>query len=256
MKNEVYYQKFLAEIYDEAPYFGQTRSNETDKFNSFYYNNLKDNKGKILELGCGTGVLTIPLAKAGHKLDSVDLSEHMQNVLSAKLKNEHEDVSKNIRQFVFDATKFKGEELYSAIVMSGVIVALPDADLQIDLLNNCYQNLEARGRIYMDFPQPMYKVIRNGELSEFTRFRTKNGELYFLNINYKNNEYTQVQDWNVIFTKMEKGRKGEVIDIDLKIRYIFSSEIELMLKKCGFKMIEIDTNYADGLGFSVIAEKV
>ena len=53
----------------------------------FYLEYASGFGGGILELGCGTGRIAIPLAEAGHDITALDLSEDMLAVLSAKLTN-------------------------------------------------------------------------------------------------------------------------------------------------------------------------
>lgn len=50
--------------------------------NTFFKNELY-----IVDLGAGTGIFSIPLAKAGHQVVSVDLSEPMLKQMAAKLQN-------------------------------------------------------------------------------------------------------------------------------------------------------------------------
>ena len=45
-------------------------------------------KGEILELGCGTGRIALPLAKAGFRVTGLDLSEQMLDIFREKIKNE------------------------------------------------------------------------------------------------------------------------------------------------------------------------
>ncbi len=255
---KIQYDKFLSEIYDDAPYFGQGRSRELDKFNAFYFDYMSPADPRVLEFGSGTGMLSIPLARAGFNVDSVDISPHMHDVMSDKLRSESNQVADNINQIVADATTFNGVEPYSSIVMpEGILIALPEQQLQVSLLESCHRNLKRGGRIYTDFFQPRYKIIYHKTDTEYTRFRTKAGERYLLGIHFKNDEYTQIQDWNVVFTKIENGvATDEVIEMDLRFRYVFYSEIQWMLKHCGFRVIDIDVNHADGRGFAVIAEKV
>lgn len=255
--DDIYYEEFLSRIYDDSPYFGQGRSKEPEVFNGFYFEHLKDKQKRILEFGSGTGMLTVPLARKGFKLDSVDISPYMHQVLAEKLEKEDRKVVENVNQIVADAITYQADELYDSIVMpEGILIAIPDAKLQMDLLRSCNRNLKTGGRIYTDFFQPRYHVIYHQEISEFSRFRTQNGELYLFNINYTSDQYTQVQNWNVIYTRMENEKEVETIELNVKFRYLFYSEIKLMLTLCGFKVIEIDVNYAGGRGFSVIAEKI
>ena len=254
---DIYYEKFLSDIYDDAPYFGQARSKDLNTFNNFYYQNLINEGEKILEFGSGTGMLTVPLAQRGYKIDSVDISPFMHDVLTRKLNKEKPEIAKNVNQIVADALSFKSDNLYSSIVMpEGILIALPDSKLQMGLLQSCHRNLVKGGRIYTDFFQPRFDVIYADYLHETTRFRTKSGEPYLFDIKYTSNKYTQIQNWNVTFSKTENGTVGEIIELDVKFRYLFYSEIQHMLALCGFKVIEIDKDYAGGRGFSVIGEKL
>ena len=67
-KKKQHYDNFLAEIYEYSPYFGKERR-EKDYATQYYIDNLPDKKdGRILELVTCTGLLTIPIAKAGYKI--------------------------------------------------------------------------------------------------------------------------------------------------------------------------------------------
>jgi len=51
----------------------------------FYLEYVKQQKGEILELGCGTGRVALALAEAGFRVTGLDLSEQMLDVFRAKL---------------------------------------------------------------------------------------------------------------------------------------------------------------------------
>lgn len=255
--DDVYYERYLSQIYDDTPYFGQARSREPDKFNGFYFENLKNRSRRVLEFGPGTGMLTVPLAKAGYKLDSVDISPDMHDVLSAKLSREDPSVAANVNQILGDATVYQGPEPYESIVMpEGILIAIPDRDLQFALLENCHRNLQPGGRLYTDFFQPRYKIIHQKVVEEHTRFTTRSGDDYLLSMTFDNDEYTQIQKWHCVFTRQSGPAKGERTEVDVTFRYLFVSEIDLMLRLAGFKVIQIDIEFADRRGFAVIAEKI
>src|SRR5215467_6976326 len=106
----VSYEKFIADIYDSSPFFGQGKARELEKFNAPYFRHLKGRPKRVLEFGSGTGMLTIPLARAGYELDSVDISPFMHDVLSRKLQHEDQAVQRNVNQIVADATTYAGSE--------------------------------------------------------------------------------------------------------------------------------------------------
>ena len=62
----------------------------------FYLKYAKNQNGKILELGCGTGRVSIELAKAGYFVTGLDLSETMLGIYKEKLKILPKNIQENI----------------------------------------------------------------------------------------------------------------------------------------------------------------
>jgi hypothetical protein len=161
-----------------------------------------------------------------------------------------------VRQILADATTYRGDEPYDSIVMpEGVLLALGTRELQLALLDNCHRNLGPGGRIYADLAQPRYKLLHDQTLEEHTRFRTRSGDDYLLSVTFRYDRYSQIETWNAVFARQRPPAAAPPIDVTLSFRTLFHSEIELMLERCGFRLIDIDVNLARGLGFAVIAEK-
>ena len=80
---------------------------------AFYKNVCKTRGGKVLELCCGTGRLTIPLHKSGIDIDGVDISASMLE--RAKQKAGEEGAS--IRFYQQDILKLKLPEQYNIILI-------------------------------------------------------------------------------------------------------------------------------------------
>lgn len=250
------YERFIADIYDHSPFFGQGKTRELDKFNAPYFRHLAGRPGPLLEFGTGTGNLSIPLARAGYRFDSVDISPYMQAVARLKLSNEDERVVRNVNLIVADATTYESPEPCNSIVMpEGILIAIADAEVQMALLRSCHRNLKARGRIFTDFFQPYYKAIDQGTLTEHTRFRTPDGKLYLMTMEITTDRYTQVQQWKATYTLVENGEQREPVEVILQFRYVFCSEVRWMLQAAGFCAIDIDVDFADARGFFVVAEK-
>ena len=64
-------QPFLADLYDLVPGYASRRDLE------FYLELCRSARGKVLELGCGTGRVLIPAAAEGVDIVGLDLSPHM-----------------------------------------------------------------------------------------------------------------------------------------------------------------------------------
>ncbi len=69
---------FVAEIYDHIPPY----RNRPDV--DFYLEMARESGGSVLELGCGTGRVCIPVAQEGFEIMGLDLSEHMLDICRAE----------------------------------------------------------------------------------------------------------------------------------------------------------------------------
>ena len=63
--------------------------------------------GPILELGCGTGRILLPLARAGYDITGIDLSVHMLDVCRAKAQAEPPEVRNRITVLESDMSAFR-----------------------------------------------------------------------------------------------------------------------------------------------------
>src|SRR5580698_3389587 len=66
------YDGFIADYYDESP---MVRGRVGDV--AFYRHAVDEFGDPVLELGCGTGRITLALAEAGHPVTGLDISERM-----------------------------------------------------------------------------------------------------------------------------------------------------------------------------------
>src|SRR5260370_41987261 len=66
------YDSFIANYYDESP-VGKGRTQDVP----FYRDAAREFGDPVLELGCGTGRITMALAEAGTRITGLDLSERM-----------------------------------------------------------------------------------------------------------------------------------------------------------------------------------
>ena len=128
MKNVEEYQ--TPEIYD-----AEYRS--TDDFNIFL--GIKD-KGKVLDLACGTGRLTIALAKSGLLCTGLDVCEAMLKHASNKSKG------LPVQYLLGDMTSFKLQEKFDLITMAGnAFQALLSEKEQIEMLSCVKEHLNENG---------------------------------------------------------------------------------------------------------------
>lgn len=129
---------------------------DTDK--DFFQNELLSTKGKVLEVGTGTGRLFISALNKGADIYGLDISESMLEVLNDKLPgDQHYRISQqNIIDFSFD---FKFDLI---IAPFRVISHLLDKHEQIKAINNVYNHLNEEGRFIFDVFVPNLNQLING----------------------------------------------------------------------------------------------
>jgi ubiquinone/menaquinone biosynthesis C-methylase UbiE len=91
---------FVAELYDHVvPY-----RNRQDV--AFFVEMARQSDGAVLEIGCGTGRVLIPTARAGKEIIGLDLSEPMLAVCREKLSREPAEVQSRARLVQGDMRQF------------------------------------------------------------------------------------------------------------------------------------------------------
>ncbi len=113
--------------------------------------------GPVLELGIGTGRLALPLAARGLRVEGIDGSADMVEVLRAKPGGEH------IRVTIgdFSTTRVEGE--FGLVVLStNTIYALPSQDAQVECFRNAAAHLRPGGRFVVEAWVPDLAAFSRG----------------------------------------------------------------------------------------------
>ena len=133
------YQGFFAEFYDLL----HERSRDAIIFPQL----LKAYGTKVLEIGCGTGRLSIPLAKAGYEVTGLDNAPDMLMLLYAK-----EYPKKNLRIVEGDARCLMLDERYDVIILGcNFINQFVNADDVAVILSRCRKHLVPQGIVLYHF---------------------------------------------------------------------------------------------------------
>jgi len=134
------YPKNFARFYDLI--YHQQRDSVD---NEYFLNEISQTKGKILELGVGTGRLFVNALKEGADIYGIDISQSMLEVLNKKLtKEQRKRISlQNIIDFSID---FKFDLI---IAPFRVVMHLLEKEKQIRAINNVFEHLNKNGRFIL-----------------------------------------------------------------------------------------------------------
>ncbi len=208
--------------------------------NDYFQNEIINTKGKILEVGAGTGRLFINALKQGADIYGLDVSQSMLDVLLSKLsKDHHKRISlQNIIDFSFD---FKFDLI---IAPFRVMMHLLEKGDQIKALNNVYKHLENNGRFIFDVFVPDLNQLMNGlkNLTDFEgeyepgkrlkRTVTTNPDLInqIIEVNFR-------LDWDE-----DNGTKSS--EWILPLRFFFRYELEHLVERSKFREYKISGDYS------------
>ena len=124
----------------------------------------REQDGPLLEVGAGTGRLTLPLARDGHALTALDPSPAMLAIARAKA------AAAGLDGIAFVEGRLPGAELpraaFAAVLFpADVFLACADAAEQVAALRDAAASLAPRGRVALDLPGPGHWLdpARNGE---------------------------------------------------------------------------------------------
>ena len=127
----------------------------------FYLNQIKKFSYPVLELACGTGRLTIPIASEGYQITGLDISKSMLS--AARRKSKEKDL--NIEWISSDCRMFKLDKKFNVIFLPfNSIAHLHDLE-SIDSCFSCVRDhLTKDGRFIIDIFNPHFKfLLRNPE---------------------------------------------------------------------------------------------
>lgn len=140
----------IAGIYD-----GEYRDFSADV--ALYLSILHDERvlGPLLELGCGTGRVALPLVRAGYRVTGVDVSPTMLAHARRHRSGLPADEAMRLRFSLQDMTRFSFPRRFSAAIIAFSTLALvTDPRARTRCLERSHAHLDPGGLLLIDLPQP------------------------------------------------------------------------------------------------------
>ena len=234
-------------IYDANIYDGMnTNINDLQ----FYKRWLPKNKNaRILELCCGTGRLTIPIAKEGYNITGVDFTASMLEQAKTKASNEGLEIA-----FIeADMRTLDVSETYDCIFIPfNSIHHLYTNDDVFKAFASVKKHLKKDGVFLLDCFNPNIQYIVEAEkaLTEIAKYTTKDGRDILIKQILKYDNKTQVNhiEWHYFIN----GTFDSVQKLDMRL--FFPQELDSYIQNSGFKIIQKFGEFEEGI-FKNTSEK-
>lgn len=217
-------------IYDASIYDGMN-TNLADL--QFYKKWLpKDKHAQILELCCGTGRLTLPIAQDGYNISGVDYTSSMLEKAKAKASEaglEVEFIEADIRSL-----NLQKEYDLIFIPFNSIHHLYSNEDL-FKAFNVVKNHLKKGGLLLLDCFNPNIHLIVDGqkELKEITTYTTTDGRAIMIKQKMRYESKTQINriEWHYFIN----GAFNSIQNLDM--RMFFPQELDAYLKSNGFDII-------------------
>jgi SAM-dependent methyltransferase len=228
------YDSFIAEYYDASPVVAG-RAQDI----SFYRSAAREFGDPILELGCGTGRVTLALAAEGYRVTGLDVSERMLAQAESKRANLPREAQERIHLVQGDMAGFElGEKFRCILIPFRPFQHLLETHQQINCLIRARKHLKRGGKLIVDFfqtdPRRMHDpaFLEERYVGEFALPDGRHAVLTERATAF--HRASQCNDVEMIYAVRHPDGRKERLVFAFTVRYFFRYEVEHLLARCGF----------------------
>ncbi|MBD3162911.1 MAG: methyltransferase domain-containing protein [Candidatus Eisenbacteria bacterium] len=235
---------FVAELYDRVvPYRDRPDV-------PFYVEEAVRSLGPVLELGCGTGRVLIPIAREGIRITGLDLSVSMLAVCRARLAEEPDEVRQRAEIVQGDMRCFALNRRFAlATIPFRAFQHLTAVEDQLSCLDSVHRHLDEGGRLILDLFNPslpsLVQEIEPGKpMGEDPEFEMPDGRRVVRSFRLRSRDWhAQLLDVEMIYAILHPSGRIERLVHRFPLRYFFRFEVEHLLHRAGFRVERLYSGY-------------
>ncbi|VAW43503.1 hypothetical protein MNBD_CHLOROFLEXI01-2184 [hydrothermal vent metagenome] len=240
-------------MYDKiARFYDLTHANLTADI-PFILQLAADSDGSVLELGCGSGRLLLPLAQAGFQVTGVDSSAGMLARAKARLVEVETAVQQRVTLVEADMTSLTmpSENRFGLILIPYNTFMHLDTVQALLALRQARSYLAENGRLFIDLPNPLdIASISDDQLLSLENVLTdpESGELIVHLVSNQLDSANQTLHitWIYDVSQPSGGAINRTVAQAI-YHYRYPHQIELLLQESGFKLAHLLGNYDQSL---------
>lgn len=220
------------------------KGNEIQKYDIDlnFYEKYVNKHTRILEIGCGTGRVTIPLASKCESIVGLDLSESMLNRFQQKLKCIDLNDKNNIKLVREDMTNFNLNQHFDLIIFPGLaFLSLTSDQLRVECLECVKNHMSDDCIVIIDqFNPNPDKLNTNSERLDFEYFDDEIGytiKKYSIQKGHDGNN--QVISMKYIYKVFDNENLIDEIEDDFKLGYLFNDQAKKLFASVGLEIKNI-----------------
>ena len=215
----------------------------------FFVDAARESGGPVLEVGCGTGRVLIPTARAGVSITGLDLSPQMLDVCRRGLRQEDHAVQQQVVLVHADMRDFDlSGKFRLATIPFRPFQHLLTVDEQLACLACVWRHLVDGGRLVFDVFNPSLDAIvaalTSEEVGDEPEFTMPDGRrVVRRQRTVARDRFRQVDQHELIYYVTHPDGRQERLVHAFPLRYLFRFEIEHLLVRAGFEVEHIYASF-------------
>ncbi len=215
----------------------------------FYVAMAEQTRGAALEIGCGTGRVLIPIARAGVEIVGLDLSRSMLSLCREQLAHEPSEVQARVRLLEGDMRHFELHRQFHLITLPfRPFQHLLAVEEQLSCLQHIHRHLTSDGRVIVDLFNPSLPYLVGEKYFEESEpepeFTMPDGRKVTRRFRFTGRDHIrQVNDVELIYYVTHPNGRHERLVHAFGMRYFFRFEVEHLLARAGFVVEALYGNY-------------
>ena len=235
-------------MYDQiAEYYDLTHADLTEDI-PFILQLAQEQPGTVLELGCGSGRLLLPLAKAGIAVTGIDNSEAMLQRARQKIAMETTAVLQKITLIQEDMSRFHiPDQTFALVVIPYNTFMHLDDKTAVSTLRCIKRCLAENGRLFIDLANPL--TIANTPEDQLISLENhiihpQSGDhILHMAANKLDSEQQQLHITWIYDRSPANGGAIQRTIAQATYHYRYPHQIELLLHETGFKLESLCGDY-------------
>jgi SAM-dependent methyltransferase len=204
-------------------------------------------KGPVLELGCGTGRLLLPLARAGHTVIGLDNSPAMLARARSRISAESNPVQQRLTLLEADMTNFSLDtKVTLAIIPYNTLLHLEPSKME-QVFKAIGRNMDDNGRLFIELVNPQLAAQTpddRGLTLERVMVDPETGEtIVQLASSWADQSRHLLHITWLYDVSPPQGGAVHRTAVQATYHYIYPHEVELLLKSAGFRLAGIYGSY-------------
>jgi SAM-dependent methyltransferase len=200
--------------------------------------------GTILELGAGTGRVTLALAEAGHTVVGLELSDGMRAIAQQKIAEA--ELTDRVQLIAGDMRRFKIDQHFG-LVIAPINTFLHNLTLddQLATLSSIKKHLRPGGLLVLDCfnPDPAHAADDRRLILQRNAIDPDTQQSAQLWLARTTDWGQQLQEITYFADQVDAQRQIRRATLATKFRFIFQHEMQLLLKLGGFDLKDLYGSY-------------